>query len=264
MVDLHLHSGFSHDSDEQQENYIKRAIALGESVLGFSEHYDFDAVLQGDNLPLANLKEYRSNLSVLSDKYPQMTLLYGIELGYSKAAESEYKKLISENDFDYVICSVHSLPEYGDFYHGRAFEGRNVKEAYSDYFNAVLQSVKSGLDFQIVGHIGYCERYCKLPDSKIHYADYSAIIDEILKEIISRGKCLEINTSTGGNGGFLPEKEIVKRYIQLGGRVFSFASDAHTSDKYLRGSLQVREFLKVNGINKMRYYKNKQPIEYNI
>lgn len=264
MVDLHLHSCFSHDSDELQENYIKRALELSESVLGFSEHYDYDAILQGDNLSLADCKAYKKNLNALNKKYLHMTLLYGIELGYSKAAEEEYNKLLSENTFDYAICSVHSLPEYGDFYHGRAFEDREVKETYAEYFNAVLESVKSGLDFQIVGHIGYCERYCKLADSKIRYQDYSEIIDEILKEIISRDKCLEINTSTGGKGEFLPEKAIIERYIQLGGRAFSFASDAHSADKYLRGKDEVSIFLKSNGINKMRYYKNKIAVEYNI
>lgn len=264
MVDIHLHSSFSHDSDEVQENYIKRAIGLGESTLGFSEHYDYDAVLQGDDLPLADCTAYKNNLYALSRKYQKITLLYGIELGYSKQAESRYKKLIADNSFDYVICSVHSLPQYGDFYHGRAFEGRTVKEAYNDYFNAVLESVKSDLDFQIVGHIGYCERYCPFPNSEIRYVDYAEIIDEILKEIIRRDKCLEINTSTGGKGGFLPETAIIKRYIQLGGKALSFASDAHSADKYLRGCDIVTDFLKECGIFKLRYYKDKRPIEYNI
>ncbi len=264
MVDLHIHSSFSHDSNEAQENYIKQALEYGESILGFSEHYDYDAILDGDDLSLADCKAYRDNLNNLSKKYPELTLLYGIEIGYSKAADSEYKKLIEENPFDYVICSVHSLPKYGDFYHGRAFEGRSVKDAYTDYFKAVLESVKSDIDYQIVGHIGYCERYCKLPDSKIRYNDYADIIDEILKEIINRDKCLEINTSTGGKGGFLPEEGIIKRYLQLGGRAFSFASDSHSAEKYLRGSDEVKAFLKLNGIYNMRYYKKKKPIDYNI
>ncbi len=264
MVDVHLHSSFSHDSKEPQENYVLRALELGENVLGFSEHYDFDAILQGDNLPIADCIAYKKNIELLKTKYPDITILYGIELGYSGEAESEYKELLAKFPFDYAICSVHSLPEYGDFYHGKAFEGRGVKAAYSDYFNAVLKSAKSDLDYQIIGHIGYCERYCKLPDSQINYFDYAEIIDEILNEIIKRDKCLEINTSTGGKGGFLPKKKIIERYIELGGTAFSFASDAHSADKYLRGKDEVVSFLKSKGISKMRYYQNKKAVEYNI
>ncbi len=167
MVDLHLHSRFSHDSSELQRNYILKAIEYGENTLGFSEHYDYDAVLDGEDIAPADCKLYAENLSSLRNEYPEMTLLYGIELGYRGDAEAHYAQLLEKYPFDYVICSVHTLPGYGDFYHGKVFAERELQDIYDDYFDAVLKSVTSGLDFQIVGHIGYCERNCTQPEGRI-------------------------------------------------------------------------------------------------
>jgi histidinol-phosphatase (PHP family) len=62
------------------------------------------------------------------------------------------------------------------------------------------------------------------------YTESMFIIEEILKELIAKGKGLEINTSSyryGLQGRTHPTKEILQMYKDLGGEVLTIGSDAH-------------------------------------
>lgn len=265
LVDVHLHSKFSFDSNEKISNYLEKSRELGVPVIGFSEHYDYDAVLDGEDIALCNIPEYTEHLKSLRANCTSPEILCGIEFGYRDTCVEHYKRLIADNNFDYVINSVHTLKGRGDCFHERFFEGRTIQESYRDYFKAVLESVNADFDFQIVGHLGYASRYCSCDNSKIDYSDYSDILDEILKCIIARDKCLEINAYVGKTGGLsLPDTDIIIRYLQLGGKKLSFGSDSHKADDYLRKSTAIADFLKSAGVDEMYYYKQRKPIAYKI
>ena len=265
LVDLHLHSNFSFDSDEEAEKYIVGAVKAGASVLGFSEHYDYDAVLDGADIAVADIPKYVASLEKLKERYGGQEILCGIEFGYRAEAAEHYRQLISKYNFDYIINSLHTLPERGDCYSNAFFARKPLKDSYFDYFKGVLESVRADFDYQIIGHVGYVSRYRTGEGSRILYGDFSDILDEILLEIIRRDKCLEINTSTGlSNSKFLPDCDILDRYLQLGGEKLSFGSDAHSADKYLRKYKDVEDYLKSAGVKYLFYYKNRKPVAYKI
>ncbi len=265
LIDIHLHSSFSFDSDEKPENYLTAARNAGVSVIGFSEHYDYDAVLDGADITVADIPKYVDRLKNLRSEFKSPEILCGIEFGYRDFAVSHYRELIDRFDFDYVINSVHTLAGRGDCFHDAFFEGRTLKESYADYFKAVLESIRADFDYQIVGHIGYVSRYRSGEGSQIFYRDYADILDEILSEIIRRDKCLEINTSTGKSQSmFLPDRDVIQRYLQLGGEKMSFGSDAHCAADYLRKYKVLADYLKSIGVKRLFYYKNRRPVAYKI
>lgn len=265
MIDVHVHTHFSFDSDEKPENYIAIAKKSGVHVIGFSEHYDYDAYLDGAGIELADIDSYLNYINKLKGSVNTPEILCGIEFGYSKGAVEEYKRLTEVYPFDYVINSVHTLPDRGDCFYDVFFKDKTIEESYNDYFKAVLESIKADFDYQIVGHLGYVSRYRTGEGAKIIYKNYAGIIDEILKEIIKRDKCLEINSSTGSSGSeFLPAFDVIVRYVQLGGSKLSFGSDAHKAENYLKKHGELKVFLKSIGINTLYYYKNKRPVGYKI
>ena len=82
MTDLHLHACFSHDSEEDAENYILAARDRGITALGFSEHYDYDVYLNGEGVcALPDLEAYGKKLTELSQKYPDVKILKVSSLG---------------------------------------------------------------------------------------------------------------------------------------------------------------------------------------
>lgn len=266
MIDIHLHSKISFDSEEEPQNYINRAVDLSVPAIGFSEHYDYDAYLDGEkDITLADLDNYSRSICDLRKTNPDIDILKGVEFGYRKEAVNHYQSLINEYDFDYVINSLHTLPDRGDCYHDRFFQNSTLLDSYESYLKGVLESVSANYDFQIVGHIGYVCRYRNGKNSKLIYSDFADIFDEILKNIIRRDKCLEINTSCGVSGcDFLPDKDIIVRYLQLGGKIMSFGSDAHIATNYSNRASELKEFLNSLGINELFYYKSRRLVGYKI
>ena len=267
IADLHVHSRFSFDSCEQPENYVNRAIELGCVVTGFSEHYDYDAIIDSANdVTLCNLDDYTAYISSLKKiAGGHILVLTGIEYGYRAEAVAHYNEKTKQYKFDYIINSLHTIKGKGDCYHDDFFNGCELKESYLQYLLSVLESVKSELDYDIVGHLGYVSRYRKGKDVRLKYSDFPDILDEILSEIAKRNKCLEINTSVGSSGSnFLPDTDIIRRYLQLGGQKLSFGSDAHRVQDYMRSVQQLKSFLIAEGITHLYYYKDRVPVAYNI
>lgn len=267
MNDLHLHTAFSFDSSELPENYVKAAIARGCKAVGFSEHYDYDAFLdKATDVELCDVGAYFNSLNRLRQQYADdICLLAGIELGYRAEATEHYNALTKKFPFDYVINSLHTLANRGDCYHDNFFKGWELKDSYMRYLEGVLESVTSDLDYDIVGHLGYASRYRKGEDVRLKYRDFSGILDEILQEIIRRDKCLELNTSVGSSGSdFLPDRDIVERYLQLGGKKLSFGSDAHRAVDFMRRSSEAADFLKSAGVEELYYFKGRVAVSYKI
>lgn len=260
MIDLHLHTCFSHDSAEKPSAYIERASRCGAEILGFSEHYDYDFLLEGQCLGLPDLDGY---FKVEGNE--NIRVLHGIEVGFRCEAEDFYKNFVISRPFDYVIDSVHMLP-YGACASNPFTPGdKRLEVFYHRYLEDVLNSVKADFDYQIVGHIGYASRHVNAANKKLKYCDFSDIYDIILKEIIQREKCLELNTSSvGTQGDFLPDKDVFKRYFELGGRLVSFGSDAHVCTDLLRSYEKARDFLLATGFKKLCYFERKALCFYNL
>lgn len=261
MTDLHIHTSFSHDSEEDMEKYIERALALGKRAVGFSDHYDYLCIENGRQIALPDLDEYTCTIARLREKYKgRIEVLCGLEVGFLDVANEKYVELARKYPFDYFINSVHMVAGK-DCYHNEFGRNLTAKEAYRLYFAAVRRSIDAPYPYEAVGHIGYASRYTTYEDKKIRYADFAGELDDILRAIIGRGVCLEINTSSAGSGGdFLPDRDIVRRYAELGGRKITFASDAHTVRRYAEKEEIVKSFLKELGIGETYYFKNRKPV----
>lgn len=256
LADLHVHTKFSYDSQELPQRYIERALELGCSYVGFSEHYDLDNAANGEPTAVCDVVEYGRETDRLRSEYGgRITVLKGVELGFDERVQAEYKRMLSDHSFDYVINSVHSLPGLGDCYYPRFFASKSKEQAYGDYLNALLKSVNADYEYHIIGHIGYVSRYAKFEKSALVYKDFAKILDEILRAIIARGVSLEINTSVGSSGSrFLPDESILLRYLELGGDKFTYGSDAHSAEKYSLREEKAAAFLRENGISRTCVY----------
>lgn len=262
MTDMHLHTAFSFDSDEDPENYIKAAIVHNDLSIGFSDHCEYNMLDYDRDFPLPDFDKFFVAVDKLSQRYGGIRMLKGVELGYSDSAVPLCKKLLNDRPFDYAIMSVHTVAGRGDCYFPAMYEGLDKREAYSLYLDEVYNSVVADVDFQIVGHIGYIARYAPYNDNSLSYSEFKDKIDLIIKQIISRDLCLELNTSvTGLNCDFVPERGIVNRYVELGGKNFSFGSDSHDASSYAFNREKVKSFLSSLGVNYSLSYENRKPIK---
>lgn len=230
MFDYHIHSRVSFDSKEEAINIIEAARAKGLSEICFTDHYDF-RYEKDQKHDLFTKEAYDLEYGNLSSAVG-LTLKRGVEFGLTLWNAPELRALTREYDFDFVLGSVHYVDGY-DPYVNEYWYGKTWEHAYLRYLEHTLECVQNHTDFDVLGHINYV---CKSPNnptrSPLFYKDYSEICDEIMRELVKRGKGMEINTSGVDRvGEFLPNAEFLKRFRELGGEIVTVGSDAHTKER---------------------------------
>lgn len=249
--DVHTHSTFSPDGKSPIEEMIKRAVDLGLSYYGTSEHYDLVDVYDEKRGYTTDMARYFSVGRELQEKYKdKIHLLCGAEFGYIDHPDAKdfYGEVIEKYQPDYVINSIHCRGLDGDYsflmsYRNADGSLREKSDVYLEYLDCVYKSLSADYPYQMIGHLTYCQRYAPYENKEFLYVDFQGAIDKVLKEIIRLHKTLEINTK---KIGFLPRTDVLKRYYELGGRKVSFGSDAHETTRILeKWDLVVDELKKI-------------------
>ncbi len=234
-ADYHMHSNHSGDSYTPMKDIVESSIERGLFEICFTEHMDLDFPILED-VPegkfTLNIPSYKKELFSLKEIYKdQITIKYGIELGLQPQIADINSNLIRENDFDFVIGSVH-LVDKMDPYYPDCWEGKDEDSVVKRYFELSLENIGLFNDFDVLGHLDYIIRYTPSHGANYSYYKYKEIIDEILKTLVEKGKGLDLNTQSMFRGGSFtnPNADILKRFKELGGEIITFGSDAHKTE----------------------------------
>jgi histidinol-phosphatase (PHP family) len=250
MFDTHVHTTFSTDSKMNIENALKSAKKRGVALI-LTEHMDIGYPNQGEFIFDTN-KYFKSY-----SKFRGKNLLLGIEIGMKNDCIDESRIIVNSNPFDYVIGSIH-LVDNLDLYYKDYYEGKSKKTAYLKYLNSMLENLKKFDFIDSLGHIDYICRYAKYDDSELYYDEFSDIIDEIFKILISSGKCIELNTRRLKNKSSIdPLLKIYKRYRELGGKYITIGSDAH-DEKSIGGNFSIAKEMVSQCDLKIVYFKDRE------
>lgn len=251
MFDTHVHTTFSTDCQMNIERAIERAKALNTGIV-ITDHMDLNYPDKGKFR--FDIDEYFNQYS----KYRNDQVLLGLEMGMATDYIEENKEIEKKYDFDYIIGSVHMVDDV-DVYQEIFYKEKSKRQAYEQYFRSILDCVKSYHFVDSIGHIDYIARYAKFSDTEIYYKEFSDSIDEILKEIINKGKAIELNTRRIGNKTSAQElMNIYKRYAELGGKIITIGSDAHNVESIGKNFDIAREMVDLCGL-KIVYYNQRKP-----
>lgn len=259
-IDTHTHSAYSADASVPASQMIEKAIELGLDYYAVTDHCDKDYLnSKVKNVRQIDAEAQFAEITALKEKFKdKITIGVGLELGYSFDGIVESQKILSARDYDYIINSIHVV-DGEDAYFGGFFKGKDKKEAYTRYLTAVRESLDAPYRYETVGHIGYITRYAPYADTNLYYNEFPELIDDILSTIIKKNKILELNTNVKGlQTKMLPNIEILKRYKELGGKLVTFGSDAHTPSRVAENYDLVIGFLNELGYSELAYYNNKK------
>lgn len=220
-IDLHNHTTRCNHAKGSMESYIKRAIALGIDIYGFSEHapMDFD---EHYRLNFDEMQLYVNDVKMLQEKYKNdIKILLGYEVDYLKGHMD--KRVISA-EVDYMIGSIHFLGEWGfdnpEF--NREYKNKNIDDIWQEYFDNIESMAKTSY-FDIVGHLDLIKIFNYMPKK-----DIRLIAAKALKAIKKSNMVLELNSA----GLRKPCKEIYPSplLLELAYELdipITFSSDAH-------------------------------------
>lgn len=257
--DSHIHTSFSGDCDSSVQELIRHAATKQLPGITITDHLDL-VYPEDPSLFLLDLPAYDSAIRELCANTKTLSVRYGIELGLAKGIRRELTEIVRTYDYDFVIGSSH-LVHGMDPYYPAYFEGRSVKTAVHEYFVSIYENILDWDGFDVYGHLDYVVRYCPAGSEPYRPADHMELIDEILKELIARGKGIEINTAGFAYGLSEPHPaaEIIKRYRALGGEIITIGSDAHVPENTGYDFMRIPDLLRDAGFSYYTVYKKRQP-----
>ncbi len=234
-TDLHIHTKFSSDARIEPEELAEKALGNGYELIGITDHFDIlaESVSTHKNIEFTDYVEYFHELKA---KYSELKIAVGAEVGELHWFKKELADVFGDLNPDYLLASIHFLSNKKEV--STSFAGYLSRDEIKDYYMMNLNMVEQA-DFHILGHLGIFNRYKKHDES--HVRD---IKKEIFNVMIDRGIALEVNSS-GYNkpiNEILPVVRDLDMYMELGGRLLSIGSDAHTLemfDKYYDRCMQV-------------------------
>lgn len=226
MFDFHIHSRVSFDSEELPENIIRTAEERGLSEICFTDHFDHHIDPNGQH-DIFTVSDYAMAYDGLSSE--RVLIRRGVEMGLTDWNKNEISAFLRSRNFDFVIGSAHwvlnSDPYFEDFW--------DCDDPFLKYLLGVRKYVELHDDFDVLGHLTYV---CKSPHNSkkraFYYSEYVDICDDIMKTLAKKGKGMEINTSGLARiGEFLPSRDFLERFYELGGKIVTVGSDAHVADR---------------------------------
>ena len=237
-ADVHMHTNFSHDSKSAPEEMILGAIAKGLQAVCFKV------------------------MPPLRDKYKdKIDVRIGVEIGLQPYLEPFYREFVKKYPFDFVIGSVHSTHKL-DIAHGEIFDGKTDEEVYREVLEEMLEDVRIYEDYDVLGHLDYMIRYGKDKEQAYSYLKYAELIDEILKNIVAKGKGLELNMA-GLKYGLPyahPHPDVLKRYRELGGEIITVGADGHCPEHIAWDFDKANGILRACGFTYYTEFKQRKPV----
>ena len=271
QADMHMHTWFSTDSEASPCDMAEEAVRKGLKTICFTDHFDKDDLEWGEE-GIFDVDAYFAEMQELQKEYAgKLNIRIGIELGLRTYLKEYYEELMKKYPFDFIIGSVHNVPYkkdaggnlvYTDPAAEKLFADRTDKEAYRLMMETTLENVKTFDCFQTLGHLDYVERYGKTRKKEYSYAEFSDIIDEILKLLIEKEKGLEVNAA-GLKYGLPfahPHPDILKRYRKLGGEIITIGADAHKPEHIAYDFSRVEEILKACGFKYYTEFSKQKPV----
>ncbi|MBA1335191.1 MAG: Histidinol-phosphatase [Firmicutes bacterium] len=258
--DYHIHTGFSSDGRMELRQACAAAIAKDVVEIAVTDHLDID-------YPDSSI-EFDLDYTLYSDAIDRaresfgnkISIIKGIEIGVQPHVIKECVDYLEDKDFQFIIASVHAVKKM-DLHNGEFCANRTKKETYFEYLQEVYRCVDGFSRFNVLGHIDLIRRYGDYRDRSLRYPDYSDILDEIFRLLISTGRGLEINTS-----GFrynlsstMPDFDLIKRYRELGGEILTIGSDAHTPSQVAERFPQALDIARSAGFRYISRFSDGNP-----
>ncbi|MEZ0575224.1 histidinol-phosphatase [Halodesulfovibrio aestuarii] len=265
-VDTHIHTRYSHGKATPEEMY-EAAVKKGIKVFGFSEHSVRPA---GMSYPQ---REYREHLAAHWDTYikkvtalknnnDDVTVLLGIEVDWMEGNEEFIKAQLAKHDFDYVLCGIHFLENWGFDYSEADWESLNYDEQvalYKKYFETMVTMAKTGI-FDTIAHPDIIKIFsCAYFSKWIATEEAQALVHQALSAVRDAGMSMEISSA----GIRKSCQEIYPGEIIMGiasklNLPISFGSDAHSTSSVAFNFDKLEEHARRFGYTESVYFQNRK------
>ncbi len=269
---FHLHSNFS-DGAFDPERYVEKAIELGFSAIGFTEH----SPLSFDNpfsLKAENINDYINIIDVLKDKYSAKIRVYrALEMDFIPNQSTNFSHWENICKTDYLIGSVHLVappntnklwftdgPKHQIYDEGlMEFFGGDIKLAVRTYYHQINQMIETQ-SFDILGHIDKIKMHNQNRFFTEDELWYQNLVDECLDLVKQKNLIVEVNTRgiyKKRSKSLFPDDITLQKVKNLNIPII-ISSDAHQPNELNLGFSETQSKLLEIGFREVMFFDNGQ------
>lgn len=259
-VDYHTHTSFSADSDAAMEDQCRAAIERGLTHIAFTEHEDYNP-----DDPTALYfrhadywREIERCRGVFGDR---LLVKGGIEISEPHRHKDKAARVLEAHPWDYVLGSLHwvdqkhntYLPEYFTLF-------GDWRTSFRTYFRELAELAAEG-DYDVLAHIDYPARYGgEVYGDAYDIAEFEDDVRAALREVIRRGKGIEINTSPWRKGLANPNPPAVavRWYREMGGEILAIGTDSHRPKDTGTHFLEAAHIARAAGFSRVATFTRRQ------
>ena len=268
IADSHMHTKvFSSDASQTPEELIRTAKKLGIHNVSVTEHYDLDYPREDENFTF-DVEEYAGIIPEwrrISEELKGPSVHMGIELGWQSHLNDRLASVAASAPFDSILLSVHVM-RGDDIYYNEDLKFLPRTERNREYIGLMAKMCREYDDFDIAAHYDYINRYIDDKESSVFYKDCPEEFDDFFGALISKDKSLEINTASiekqklKGAVNIMPDPEVIRRYLDMGGKLITIGSDAHKPEAIGINFAETALYLKSLGVKEIFYFERRKPV----
>ncbi|MCE5299822.1 MAG: histidinol-phosphatase HisJ family protein [Spirochaetia bacterium] len=227
LTDFHLHTNFSWDAEQTMEELVDKAIENRFRNIATTEHLDFHKN-HHDSFMYLDYGRYTEKWKKMKGRFPG--LLKGVEVGEPNLHRDLYEKWMEGKEFDFIMASTHWIDGLSPVYDEYFSRYKNPEDAYQKYFEELYKLMQYG-NFDAAAHITLVHRNGKKFFDGFSYENFRGQLGPILELMIEKEIALEVNCSglRFNAREVIPGSDVIKAYIELGGKYLFLGSDAHVA-----------------------------------
>jgi histidinol-phosphatase (PHP family) len=225
-ADYHMHTPLCRHAEGAPTEYAARAVALGLTEIGFSDHApmprdDFDDW----RMRLDQLDEYVGQVRQAQREHPGLAIRLALEVDYLPGEEDWVRELAARHPWDYFIGSVHYVSGGWDVdspFKRELWQTCDVDAVWAEYCERLRRAAASGL-FEILGHADLPKKFGYRP-----HRDLAELFAPVFAAARATDTAIELNTAGLRKDcvEIYPSAALL-RLAQAHGVAITFGSDAH-------------------------------------
>ena len=254
---LHSHTQFC-DGRSTMAEMVAVARHTGFDIWGFSPHAPI-SIPSPCNMSSDSVSEYMNEVARLRSENLDIKLLAGMEVDFLNEKEGHFTEKVAGYGLDYVIASVHFIPDRKGVYHD--IDGsperfaKKLVEVFDNDLDYVVRTFlqqtlcmiechRPGQLYTIIGHIDKIARNASTVNPLIEQqAEYRRLASEVIDKALASDMVIEINTKQRKTAGrFFPHPRYWLRIVRAN-HPYIFSSDAHHVDSVDAGLDEARRLL---------------------
>lgn len=246
LADYHTHTPLCRHADGWPVDLARVAAGLGLGELGFADHNPMPEPFDDWRMLIGELPRYIESVEQARAEFPQLNIKIGLECDFIAGHEQWIEKLAGLHDWDYLIGSVHYLPDGWEVDHPKYISRHKDSAAaiWGSYWRTYERCIRSRL-FDFVAHPDLPKKFGIRPEG-----DLRRYYEPCVAALAETGTPFEINTA-----GW--RKECAEQYPALdfitlahsAGVPLVISSDAHTPGDVAAGFSEAAALAKHCGYN---------------